>query len=448
MRVGLRVVGGLVAAALLASAMAAAQEKPQEAVVRHYRASVAAYQAHDFATFVAETRAIVEIVPDHPRYLYNLACGLALAGDAGGAVGVLERLAAMGLTFDVAADDDFASLRESAGFKEVAKRMEALKQPAGEAKRAFALADPRFMPEGVAYDPADGSFFVGGVHSREIARVKKDGRVERIAGREDGLDSVLGMAVDPARHLLWACSSAMPEMEGYAAADEGRAALVRIELPAGKPVRSIAIPARGGVHNCNDLTVGPSGEVYVADSVGGAIYRLPAGAQALEEWVPPGAFRSPNGLALGPGATRLYVSDYAAGLFAVDLATRSVTPLGHPDDLALRGIDGLTAVPGRPGTLLAIQNGIRPYRVLRLDLAPDGLSITGSEVLLRSHPDFDEPTLGTVVGDHLYLVANSHWNRIGADHNLPPAAELTPPIILDLALNPAGPSATTITKTE
>ena len=452
MRVGLRVLVGLAVAALVASAGAVSpQEKPQDAVARRYRQSTTAYQAHDFAAFLAETRAVVAIVPDHPRYLYNLACRLALTGEGGEAVRVLERLVAMGLTFDVAADEDFASLRGTPGFAEVKARMDALKEPAGEARRAFSLADPQFIPEGIAHDPADGSFFVGSVRKREIVRVKKNGLAERIAGREKGLDSVLGMAVDPARRALWACSSALPEMEGYAAADEGRAALVRIELPAGKPVRRIPIPTGGGVHNCNDLAVGPSGEVYVADSVGGALYRLPPSGQTLEEWVPSGTFRLPNGLAIGEGGGgggRLYVSDYAAGLFAVDLGSRTATPLAHPHDLVLRGIDGLTAVPGRPGTLLAIQNGIRPYRVLRLDLGPDGLAVTGGEVLLRSHPDFDEPTLGVVVGDRLFLVANSHWNRIGADHALPPAAELTPPIVLELAVWPAVRTAQTPTKTE
>ena len=47
-------------------------------------------------------------------------------------------------------------------------------------------------------------------------------------------------------------------------------------------------------------------------------------------------------------------------------------------------------------------------------------------------PEFDEPTLGTIVGDHFYFVANSHWNRYDADNNLPD--DLTGPIVLRLEL--------------
>ena len=32
---------------------------------------------------------------------------------------------------------------------------------------------------------------------------------------------------------------------------------------------------------------------------------------------------------------------------------------------------------------------------------------------------FDEPNLGTVVGDEFYFIANSHWNRFDRDGNLP-----------------------------
>jgi len=43
-----------------------------------------------------------------------------------------------------------------------------------------------------------------------------------------------------------------------------------------------------------------------------------------------------------------------------------------------------------------------------------------------------EPTLGVVVGDEFFFVANSHWNRFDAEANLP--AELTGPIVLKLSL--------------
>jgi hypothetical protein len=95
----------------------------------------------------------------------------------------------------------------------------------------------------------------------------------------------------------------------------------------------------------------------------------------------------------------------------------------------LFGIDGLY----RHGNeLIAIQNGIRPNRVAAFALGEDGLTVTGTRVLARNLPQFDEPTLGTLFGDSLLFVANSHWNRFDRDGNLPEGLE--GPIILEVEL--------------
>ena len=82
--------------------------------------------------------------------------------------------------------------------------------------------------------------------------------------------------------------------------------------------------------------------------------------------------------------------------------------------------------------LVAIQNGIQPHQVVALALSDDGLSITGSQTLARNLPEFDEPTLGTIVADSFYFVANRHWNSFDRNNNLP--GGLSNPIILKLPL--------------
>jgi hypothetical protein len=65
-------------------------------------------------------------------------------------------------------------------------------------------------------------------------------------------------------------------------------------------------------------------------------------------------------------------------------------------------------------------------------LSEDGLTINDAEILAMNLPEFDEPTLGALVGDDFYFVANSHWNRFDADNNLPD--DLTGPIVLKIKL--------------
>jgi len=123
------------------------------------------------------------------------------------------------------------------------------------------------------------------------------------------------------------------------------------------------------------------------------------------------------------------VADYIGGLYRVSLADGLRDRLIVPRDISDHGIDGLY----RHGTeLVAIQNGIRPHRVVAFQLSGDGLEIDSVRTLVANHELFDEPTLGVVQGDEFFFVANSHWNRFDEKNELP--ADLSGPTILKVSL--------------
>jgi hypothetical protein len=95
------------------------------------------------------------------------------------------------------------------------------------------------------------------------------------------------------------------------------------------------------------------------------------------------------------------------------------------------GIDGLYAVGD---ALIGVQNGVAPYRVVRLHLDRDGRRVVAADVLERARPDYAEPTLGVVVGSTLYYVANSQWERFRDDGTIEAPAELKAPLVLRLPL--------------
>lgn len=73
----------------------------------------------------------------------------------------------------------------------------------------------------------------------------------------------------------------------------------------------------------------------------------------------------------------------------VSITDGSRERLTVPDSISDHGIDGLYRHDGR---LIAIQNGIRPHRVVAFTLSDDGLAITGNRTLASKLPEFDEPT--------------------------------------------------------
>ncbi len=171
--------------------------------------------------------------------------------------------------------------------------------------------------------------------------------------------------------------------------------------------------------------------MYATDSLSPVIYRVAQGDDKILPFLSGEPFLNLQGIALAPGGDRLFVADYAQGIFAIDLRTKKVTKMSTRPNTVLLGIDGLYAV-GQ--TLVAVQNGITPNRVIRLSLGEDHSSIAWTEVLEANNPMFDEPALGVVVGGSLYFVANSQWRLVDEKGSQAAPEELQDAVILKLPL--------------
>jgi hypothetical protein len=56
------------------------------------------------------------------------------------------------------------------------------------------------------------------------------------------------------------------------------------------------------------------------------------------------------------------------------------------------------------------------------------------ETIEANNPLFDEPTLGVLVKDTFYLIANSQWGMIDEKGQLAPAEKLKEPVVLKIKL--------------
>ena len=111
-----------------------------------------------------------------------------------------------------------------------------------------------------------------------------------------------------------------------------------------------------------------------------------------------------------PGGDQLLVADHANGLLEVDLSSRMVRRLESPANTTLIGLDGIALAPN--GDLLAIQNGLRPTRILRLQLRGSGTEVTEVQVLESGHLTMAAPSLGCIGPDgQFYYIGNAGWTR-------------------------------------
>jgi hypothetical protein len=395
----------------------------------------AAYDRGDKAAFLAISEELARRRPGEVLTLYNLACGQALNGQGAAAVRTLEDILAHRVASNLEADTDFDSIRQMEGFKSVLARMNALRgeRISSGATRAFTIPERGFVAEGVAYDPVTRAFFVSSVRHRRIVRILPDGKItDFVAAGRDGLRSALGMRVDPKRRTLWVASEAIPSMDGYRKDEPRAAAVFEYDVDSGRLRREHKPPAGGDPPGFDDLTVAPDGTVYVNDGFNSRIWRIPRGGR-LEVFLASDLFGGTQGLAVSTDGKTLYFSDYR-GLFAADIGSRRVTPIRVPPDLSLNGIDGLVLFER---SLIAIQNGILPHRVIRIDLAKDGVTISQARILEMNHPDFDEPTLGVVVDGVLHFSSDSQGQKF-LDQKHPIAPDDTrDAVILRLPLSQA-----------
>jgi sugar lactone lactonase YvrE len=391
------------------------------------RAATKAADENDPATYLAKMQAAAALRPDMPRILVNLAAAHIANAQNAEAFAALEKLAALGLHSPVEKSPEFAAVRALPKFQAVCKKLAANLYPIGKGEVALTLRNVTGLIEGIAWRAKTGEFYFGDVNARTVWRRTADGNLHRLTPPGDGLFGVFGLAIDEANGTLWAATSAVPAMRGFTSDQDGMAALAEIDLNSGAIRRTLPIERRAGdqqSHVLGDLALGPDGTVWLTDSGGPLMWRLPPGAPALEPFVESADFASLQGVVVRPGGT-LVVSDYPSGLFRIDPNDRSVRRIDTPPGHTLVGIDGLAAGP--TGELYAIQNGTRPNRVLKIDLDATDDSIRTITVVEGGHIMMAAPSLGCFgAGGDLFFVGNAGWTRFEETGGAPSAPRSVP----------------------
>jgi hypothetical protein len=396
------------------SLLAGADPEPRWLLLN--RASRQAVQAKDYAKLRETLRELKPLMPGNPRIAYNLAASNAVLGDPLAALAGLRDLAGMGLVYDFAADADFTSLRKSREFAEIVRRIDENRKPVRHSTPVFTLAERDLIPEDIAFDTKTRRFFVSSVRQSKI--ITADGH--QFAQSEW---PVLALRVDLRRRILWAATGWLAHCAKCNKADEDKTALLAFDLDSGALKSRIESPVKGLL---GDMTISRSGDIYVSEGIHGAVLRLRQGAKELERLDHPGEFASPQTPALSMDEKTLYVPDYVRGIAAIRLSTTEVTWLKPADDIALSGIDGLYAFRD---SLLAVQNGTTPARIIRFSL-----DLQKQQVLEANSSGLGEPTHGTVVGNTFYFIANSGWDEYDDQGKKKPASGAVESAIRKIAL--------------
>jgi hypothetical protein len=399
-----------------------------------YKEGMDAYKAKDYATYLERFKSMDRLRPNHPVILYNLAGAHALNNQNDEAVRCLKKLILIDANPKIASDNDFANIRNSSGYKAVLKQIEQIRTPVSTSSTAFTITEKDLHPESIAYDPRHKTFYLGSVHKRKIVYLDKQGKLaDFTASGQDGLDAVLGIRIDAKKRLLWATSNALPQMRGYTENDKGRTAVYLYHLDTKKLIKKYPLND-GPDHGFDDVALHPDGTVYISDTRW--IYRITPGHGSYqpEPFLTETPFRSLQGIDFCGDGKKIIAADWSSGLYLVDIpAKKIVSKIGHPDDISLKGVDGLYYLK-KSNSLIAIQNGIKPMRVVRLFLDGSFKQVMRWHTIERANPLFNEPTLGVVADNNFYYIANSQWNAYSKDFSIFPLSKLKQIFILKAAI--------------
>ena len=227
-------------------------------------------------------------------------------------------------------------------------------------EQSIALPGLHAFPESLT-STVDGTLFIGRLGDGGIVRANpRSGDVAVfVPSGASETRSILGVLADERTNTLWVCSNDLSALGGPSSSGDGGSGLKGFDLRTGAAKRSVALP---GAHAfCNDIAVDVRGAIYVTDSAGPNVLRLPAGASTFEVFASSPLFSPPpgglglDGIAFGRDGN-VYVTTYTAGgLFRVDVKEgradrvtqlHSATPLTRPDALRTLGENSFLLVEG------------------------------------------------------------------------------------------------------
>lgn len=270
------------------------------------------------------------------------------------------------------------------------------------------------FPESIT-STSDGTLYIGSLATGNVYRAAPGAtNAELFITKEQAkTNMVLGVLADEKTSTLWVCSSIFGQ-QGAPPAE-----LKAFDLSSGEQKGNYAFG--GGSPVCNDVAIAADGTLYATSTSDGKIFRLKAGASALDEWLgtTPELQGGIDGIAFDNG--EMYVNNVQKGtLFRVavnaDGSAGALTQINTGGDL--QGPDGMR--PASKGGLWIAQN--RAGTVTHAAINGDTATMTTIKDGLDSPPAITEQ------GGNVWVIEAKFRFLFGPDAGKDPGPFLATPI--------------------
>ncbi len=393
-----------------------------------YNEAKKALDENRYPEFYSLIKKANELHPYHQTILWYAGMAAALNDKPEESIAFLTKAININTNYNLD-DPNLNAIRPLPAFQQLIRLKEKLSQAVIHSDTGYVIKDRQLHLESVAFDPTDKTLYGGSIHKRKIIKINNEGVVSDFTQPEQyGMGSIFGLRVDAKKRILWACSSAIPEMQNY---DSTLApGLFQFDIRTGMMVKTYRPLDTLRNHIFGDLVLDSKGIPYVSDSRNNVIYKFDLKRGELRPYFSSKEFWSIQGLCFSDDDNQLYIADYVKGIFMLDINTMKLSKVNAQYDLSLKGTDGILFYKN---SLITIQNGVQPNRVVRHFLDASGGSFTRYEYIDNAHPAFGEPTIGSRNENTLFYVANSQWSAY-KNGKIKDPVELHPIVILKYVL--------------
>jgi sugar lactone lactonase YvrE len=390
----------------------------------YFNAAREAQQAGDNKKFYEMIMEAYKLRPFHQGILYQAGVAAALNNKTDESIGYLTEATRINADFDLNIPE-LKSLEGATQFKKLKQAQAESKIPVIHSDTAFLVKDKTLHAECIAKGESKDIFYFGSIHKRKIIRTDARGNITNFTEEgQDGLTSVFGIKVNPTKKLLWACSSPMPEMKFSDSTETS--SVFKYDVNTRKLIAKYS-PKEKKEYIFGDLTLDPTGKPFISDSKNNIIFTVNEEKGELQEFFTSDEFYNLQGLTFSTDGKYLFIADYIKGLFRLDTKDKQLVLIKSDLPIALKSVDGLSYYNN---SLITIQNLIQPMRVTQLLLNNTQDAYTGYKIIDRAHPAFNEPTIGCVIENTFFYVANSQWSGYDDKRKIKPAEQLQDVVVL------------------
>jgi len=276
-------------------------------------------------------------------------------------------------------------------------------------KAILTTTEKDIVPEGITVDPQSGRIYVSSIAHKKIIAIDTNGTHEDfITTNKDGFLQGLGMKIDAKKRWLWAVSN---EKQDNWFISKVHA----FDLAIGS-VKQQYIIKDTVRHLWNDLILHPNGKVYITDTYGSSIYEVDPRKQKLKPFLRDSLIAWPNGICVNKKG-KIYIATYSHGLMQLDVSTMKLSPLkGYADSVKAYNLDGLVYWNN---AIVGVYNSAADNKdnaIVQYSLNDAGDRIISERIIDKGNELFHEPTTAALLGNKLYVVANSYLTAYNANH--------------------------------